>query len=243
MRARRGFVIDADLAEANPARKTLEKAVALRQLPQRRGCPRRQQAEVAGICGDFLPRAPVDQGVEAAPGKPAQCRFVVAMGFGGIDHVVAVIDPVSDQFLDQIGRVLAVAVHEHHGAAPGVIEPRHQRRFLAEIARQRHHLDIERVCRKAARDAERGVGAAVIDVDHLAGKAVALPERGRQRAEPLMQQCEAGRLVVKRHDDRQSLRGCGYRVGGQARYVTTQRHRSGPNIPKQHTATDRNNIG
>ena len=71
--------------------------------------------------------------------------------------------------------MLAVAVHEQHRAAPGMVQPRHQRGFLAEIARQRHHLDVERVGGKRARDRQRVVGAAVVDIDHFAGKAVALP--------------------------------------------------------------------
>ena len=67
------------------------------------------------------------------------------MRLRGIDDVVAVIDPVVHQPLDQVGRMLAVAVHEHHGAAAGMVEPGHQGGFLAEIARQRHHLHVERV--------------------------------------------------------------------------------------------------
>ncbi len=45
--------------------------------------------------------------------------------------------------------MLAVAVHEQHRAAPGMVEPRHQGGFLAEIARQRHHLNVERRRRQA----------------------------------------------------------------------------------------------
>ena len=176
------FVVDADLAEADPARQPLEEAVALGKLPQRGRGARRQQAEVAGILRDLLPRAPVDQRVEAVHREPPQQRFIVAMGLGGIDHVIAAIDPVADQLLDQIGRMLAVAVHEQHRAAPGMVQPRHQGGFLAEIARQRHHLNVERIGLESARDGERGVGAAVIDIDDLAGKPVALPQaraRGR----------------------------------------------------------------
>ena len=75
MRAGGGFVVDADLAEADPARQPLEEAVALGKLPQRRRGARRQQAEVAGIFRDFLPRAPIDQRVEAVHGKAAQERI------------------------------------------------------------------------------------------------------------------------------------------------------------------------
>ena len=70
------------------------------------------------------------------------------MRLGGEDHVVAVVEPARDQRLDQIGRMLAVAVHEQHGAEPGMVEAGEQGRLLAEIARQRHHLDIERIGRQ-----------------------------------------------------------------------------------------------
>ena len=39
--------------------------------------------------------------------------------------------------------MLAVAVHEQHGAEPRMIEAGEQRRFLAEIARQRDDLHVE----------------------------------------------------------------------------------------------------
>ena len=51
-----------------------------------------------------------------------------------IDHVVAVIDPVTDKLLDEVGRMLTVAVHEQDGAAPGMVQSRHQGCFLAEVA-------------------------------------------------------------------------------------------------------------
>ncbi len=89
-----------------------------------------------------------------------------------VDHVVAVIDPVRDQLFDQRRRMLAVAVHEQHRAAAGMVEAGHQRGLLAEIARQRHHLEVERVGGQAARDRQRVVGAAVVDIDHFAGEAV-----------------------------------------------------------------------
>ena len=39
--------------------------------------------------------------------------------------------------------MLSVAVDEHHGAETGMVEAGEQRRLLAEIARQRHHLDVD----------------------------------------------------------------------------------------------------
>jgi hypothetical protein len=127
------------------------------------------------------------------------------MGLGGIDHVVAAIDPVADKLLDQVGRMLTIAVHEQDRAAPGMVQSCHQRGFLAEIARQRHHLNVNGVGAKSARNTERGVGAAVIDIDNLAGQAVALPQRFCHFTKPRVQQCQPGRLVIKRYDDRQPL--------------------------------------
>ncbi len=60
---------------------------------------------------------------------------VARLRLGGVDHVAIVIEPVADQRFDQIRRMLAVAIDEQHGAAPGMIEAGKQRRLLAEIAR------------------------------------------------------------------------------------------------------------
>ena len=228
VRAGRGFVVDADLAEADPACQSLEEAVALGQLPQRRHRARRQQAEVAGVLGDLLARAPVDQRVEAMHGEPSRKQFIVAMRLGGIDHVVAAIDPVADQLLDQVGRMLTVAVHEHDRAAPGMVQSRHQGGFLAEIARQRHHLNVERIgLERPRRSASVASVRAVIDIDDLAREAVTLPQRPGERDQTFMQSRKPGRLVKDGHDDRQPLRRGGGRGGGQAGNIFTQHHRSG----------------
>src|SRR2546423_8289663 len=140
------------------------------------------------------------------------------MRLGGIDYVITVIDPVTDKLLDQISRMLTIAVHEQDGAARGMVQSRHQSGFLAEIARQRNHLDIERIGRKPARDGEGGISAAVIDIDDLAVKPVALPQSLGQTAQTFMQKREPGRLVVQRNDNGQSLRrgrsGGGCQGGG-----------------------------
>ena len=56
------------------------------------------------------------------------------MRLGGVDDVVAVIEPMGHELFDQRRRMLAVTVHEQHGAEARVVEPGEQRRFLAEIA-------------------------------------------------------------------------------------------------------------
>ena len=138
------------------------------------------------------------------------------MRLGGIDDVVIVIEPMADQGLDQLRRMLAVAVDEQHGAEAGVVEPGKQRRFLTEIARQRHHLDVERIRRQAARDAKRVVGAAVVDIDDFAGERAARRELLRDLDQPRMQALERGGFVVERHHDRQARGGAGRRRAGAA---------------------------
>ena len=80
---------------------------------------------------------------------PAQPGFVLAVCLGRVDNVVAVIEPARDQRLDHVWRVLAIAVHEQDGAEAGVVEAGEKRGFLAEIARQRDDLNIERQRRQA----------------------------------------------------------------------------------------------
>ena len=112
------LVVDAQLAKADPAREPLEEAVALGKPAQRRGGARGEQPEVAGVLRNFLPRSPIDQRIEGLHAEPPERGFVLAMRLRGEDDVVAVVEPVADQCLDQVGRMLAVGIHEQHGAAP-----------------------------------------------------------------------------------------------------------------------------
>ena len=75
--------------------------------------------------------------------------------------------------------MLAVAVDEQHRAQPRVVETGQQRRLFAEIARQRHHLDVECDGRQRVGDRQRVVAAAVIDINHFAGERVIGGERAR----------------------------------------------------------------
>ena len=122
------------------------------------------------------------------------------MRFGGIDHVVAVIAPVMDQRLDQRRRMLSIAVDEQHRAEPGVIEAGEQRRLLAEIARQRDQLNIERRGRQLVSDGKRIVAAAIVDIDHFAGEPVLGIERARHLGERGMEPRQRRRFVMHGND-------------------------------------------
>ena len=99
--------------------------------------------------------------------------------------------------------MLAVAVHEQDGAEAGVIEARRQRRLLAEIARQRDHLEIDRGGRQRPRDRQRGVAAAVVHIHDLDHEPVGRAQAPRHLDDAAMQGIEPGRLVVDRNHDRE----------------------------------------
>ncbi len=126
---------------------------------------------------------------------------------------------MADQPLDQIRRMLAVAVDEQHGAAPRVFEAGKQRRLLAEIARQRNHLDVDAGRRQVAGDGERAVAAAVVDIDDLAGQRAGRGEALRDLKEPAMHARQRRCLVIDRHHDGQTL-------GARIRQAPLARHRS-----------------
>ena len=83
--------------------------------------------------------------------------------------------------------MLAVAVDEDHGAEPRVIEAGEQRRLFAEVARQRHHLHVERARRQRPRNRKRIVAAAVVDIDHFTGKSAVGAKRPRNLDQPGVQ--------------------------------------------------------
>ena len=99
-----------------------------------------------------------------------------------------------------------------------MIEAGQQRRLLAEIARQRHDLDVERLGRQAVRDREacrRGCRRRHRPLRTRArASARKLP---RDLDQALVQPRKAGGLVEHRHDDRQAgLRPRGVRAGPSA---------------------------
>ena len=111
--------------------------------------------------------------------------------------------------------MLAVAVHEQHGAEPGVVETGHQRGLFAEVARQRDHLDIERIGDERIGDQRGFIAAAVVDVNHFAAQAALDLEPTRHFGDALVQGGEALGFVEQRHDNRQTgRRRRSHRAGG-----------------------------
>ena len=125
-----------------------------------------------------------------------------------------------DQHFDQARRVLAVAVHEQHGAEPGVVEAGKQRRLLTEVARERKHLHVEDVGRQVARDRRGRIAAAVVDVDDLDMERARRLEPRHRLGDARVQPREPGRFVVHRHHD-----GKPRRLRPRRRGVRTRRGR------------------
>ena len=99
----------------------------------------------------------------AAQVTPARLLFVV---IAGVDDVAPLVE-LLQQPVDLIGRGLAVVVQADDDIAAALVEARHQRRMLAEIARQVDALDM-RVGRDQAADRAQGVvGRAIVDKDDL----------------------------------------------------------------------------
>jgi hypothetical protein len=115
--------------------------------------------------------------------------------FCGIDDIIALIEPVAHQRLDQGGRMLAVTIHEQDAAHARMIEAGDEGGFLAEIARKGDHLNIERLGGKTARSGKGCVAAAVIDIHHLGCKAAGVLQAARHFDQTRVQGREVIRLV------------------------------------------------
>src|SRR2546429_1773889 len=98
--------------------------------------------------------------------------------------------------------MLPIAVHEQHRAQPGMIEAGEKRRLLAEITRERDDLDVEAFRWKFTRGGERGIAAAVVDIDRLGRKGALRLERARDFEDAGVKGREIVGLVEQRNHDR-----------------------------------------
>ena len=97
---------------------------------------------------------------------------------------------------DQGHRVLAIRIHQHHHFAACGIDPRHECRLFAKVARevQAHHFMV--VLAKLVDHFCGGIAAAVVDQDQLHLRA-----QGLQRCQYMWHQIsQIGGFVVSRHD-------------------------------------------
>src|SRR5262249_4264547 len=100
--------------------------------------------------------------------------------------------------------MLSVAVHEQHGAQPGMIEAGEKRRLLAEIARERDHLDVEVFGGKFARGGKRRVAAAVVHIDRFGRQSALRLERAGDLDDAGVKGGEIVGLVEQGNHDRKA---------------------------------------
>jgi hypothetical protein len=124
------------------------------------------QPEVAGVARKVHAADVLHQPIEQARGRPLRPGLAFTRAPLGVNHVEAV-PPTCDERRDHFGRVLQIGIDHDHGLAAGVLEAGGGGDLLAEITRQiddRHAwLDAMERLQKT----QRGVAAAVIDVDRF----------------------------------------------------------------------------
>ena len=102
-------------------------------------------------CSGILSLAqPIVRAIIKVGGEPLGQAVALAIVAHAIDDVEA-LAPFGDHRRDRFGRVLQVDVDRDHRQPAGMVEPGRQRRFLAEIARQRQRPDARIGGRSAAR--------------------------------------------------------------------------------------------
>ena len=94
-----------------------------------------------------------------------------------------------------------------------MIEAGRERGFLAEIARQRDHLEIDGAGRQRPSDRQGGVAAAVVHIYNFHHEAAGLAQAPRHLDDAAMERHEPGRLVIERNHDRKAGLRPGARPG------------------------------
>ncbi len=190
-------VADRGRREADPDEHPLHEAPPFRHLAQRVESRAGEQAEVSGVLRDLDGAQPVDDPVEQMGRACLEPAFALPRLAHGMDHVEA-LAPLGDQGRDQLGRVLQIGVERDHDIAPRLIQPRRQRRLLAEIARQVVDAKPGVGSLQADQTRQRPILAAVVDADEFPRETGAIEHRDQ----PVMQRLEIGFLVVAGNDDR-----------------------------------------
>ena len=172
--------------------------MVLAQLLHRIDHAAAHQAEVADIGWQRHFAEIVHDAVERRGGGLLQPAIAGAQAALRIDHVVAGA-PGSDETRDHLGRVLQVGVDHDHRVALGMVEPGGGGDLLAEIARQVDDGDVAVGLLQQLDDAQRGVAAAVVDVDGFPWRA----QRRHHGSEAAVHRADDLGLIVDRYDYRE----------------------------------------
>ncbi len=194
-------VAEADRVEADPGEDPLREAVALRQGQDALHRPPGQQAEVPRPVEEFHVHAAADDRVVGVAECAADHALPPAVATRD-DLVVAV--PVQFEHAgDELGRVLEVGVHDHHGVTARHAETGEHRGFLAEVPAERRVMGPFVLRGERIEKQSCAVETAVVHVADLEGLSEAFEDGEQDRVE----RPDALGLVEAGHDDRQVRAG------------------------------------
>jgi len=192
-------VLDPGLLVADPRDEAADEAVPLARVAQRADDAPAHQPEVAGVDGDRDVREPPDDAVEERGGEQLEAALAVPAPARRVDDVVAVAE-LGQEVVDELGRVLQVAVHQHDRVAARRVEPRRRRDLVAEVARERDHAQVGIAVGRVEQLLERGVAAPVVDQDQLV-RGGRDAQSGDHVADAAQELVDVVGLVEERNDD------------------------------------------
>ena len=224
-------VVDARLAEADEGAHAAQEEVALVELQHRVHDAAVDQREVAGVARDREVREAVEGPVEGAVGALHEPRRL-ARDAPAVDDVVA-LPPLLDELLDQLGRILEIAVEQHERVLRRELHAAAEGRLRAEVARVRDAEHAAVALADRADDLLAVVGARVVDEDDLVVDA----ERRERVGEPPVHDRDRLAVPVAGDDGRDAVLGverdllgrrCGSAPGRPGRGTTTSCARARP---------------
>jgi hypothetical protein len=111
---RRALVVEGFSTKADPREQPFHEALALTQATHGFNRSRPDQAEVAGIAGNWGVRQRIDDAIKRRRRRALQPRLAVTLGTTTEHHLGAGL-PARNHCRNQLGRVLPIGVQHHHG--------------------------------------------------------------------------------------------------------------------------------
>src|SRR5664280_1726648 len=196
-RARRPYVLDAHLSEADPCRHAADEPVSFAQAPERRYGARAHEAEVADVHRDFHVRPALEESVENVRRPELERALAFSLRPLRVDDLVPFVD-LLQHLGEELGRVLQIRVHHGHDPAACGVDARGERHLVAEVAREPERPQARVLAGEGRHLLEGRVRAAVVHVHDLPCAA----RGGEDAREALVQLVEVVGLVENGQRDR-----------------------------------------
>ena len=174
-----------------------------------------EKPEISRVRGDGRRGESVDEAVERARGPGLEPAGVLGLLPDRV-HDLGARPPAREHLPDQRGRMLQVRVESDHDVPGREIQPRRQRRLMAEVSGEADRGDGRIARPEALDDAHGAVRRAVIDENDLVADVEAF-QNGRELG---IEGAETTLLVENGHDDRKQ-------GGHSRRYSRKNRARHG----------------